>query len=100
MGPTSNNNHLTRRSTPSHPRQRGVVTFSRTPVGIAAIEPAMREAGESLQSLLDYSRSLGMEPLVEVVTEDEVDVAATALPADLCIRPTHPPAPTIPPTTN
>eukprot|EP00669_Euglena_mutabilis_P000681 TRINITY_DN10908_c0_g1_i1.p2 TRINITY_DN10908_c0_g1~~TRINITY_DN10908_c0_g1_i1.p2 ORF type:complete len:335 (+),score=116.28 TRINITY_DN10908_c0_g1_i1:678-1682(+) len=42
---------------------------------IAAIEDAMVASGSSLGSLVAFSRGLGMEPLVEVVTEAEVDRA-------------------------
>eukprot|EP00755_Sulcionema_specki_P018985 Sspe_Gene.11861::Locus_4027_Transcript_1_1_Confidence_1.000_Length_1764::g.11861::m.11861/K00766/trpD; anthranilate phosphoribosyltransferase len=45
---------------------------------IVAAQEAMQQQGESLGSLLEYSRSLGMEPLVEVVTEDEVTTAIQA----------------------
>eukprot|EP01060_Flectonema_neradi_P037426 TRINITY_DN7531_c7_g1_i1.p1 TRINITY_DN7531_c7_g1~~TRINITY_DN7531_c7_g1_i1.p1 ORF type:complete len:633 (+),score=139.50 TRINITY_DN7531_c7_g1_i1:45-1943(+) len=45
---------------------------------IVSALPTMEDHGESLESLINYSRSLGMEPLVEVVTEEEVDIAVKA----------------------
>ena len=42
---------------------------------IVSAEDAMKEHGETLKSLIEYCRSLKMEPLVEVVTEEEVDIA-------------------------
>eukprot|EP01064_Diplonema_japonicum_P020692 TRINITY_DN3027_c1_g1_i1.p1 TRINITY_DN3027_c1_g1~~TRINITY_DN3027_c1_g1_i1.p1 ORF type:complete len:642 (+),score=163.18 TRINITY_DN3027_c1_g1_i1:47-1927(+) len=45
---------------------------------IVAASETMKEHGESLKSLIEYSRKWGMEPLVEVVTEEEVDAAVAA----------------------
>eukprot|EP01063_Lacrimia_lanifica_P041229 TRINITY_DN9570_c0_g1_i1.p3 TRINITY_DN9570_c0_g1~~TRINITY_DN9570_c0_g1_i1.p3 ORF type:complete len:127 (+),score=60.19 TRINITY_DN9570_c0_g1_i1:295-675(+) len=38
----------------------------------------MRAEGESLASLIAFAREWGMEPLVEVVAEEEVDIALAA----------------------
>eukprot|EP01059_Diplonema_ambulator_P003541 TRINITY_DN13244_c0_g1_i1.p1 TRINITY_DN13244_c0_g1~~TRINITY_DN13244_c0_g1_i1.p1 ORF type:complete len:647 (+),score=143.63 TRINITY_DN13244_c0_g1_i1:47-1942(+) len=55
-------------------RSRGADTL----LLIVAAKDTMKQHGESLQSLIEYSREWGMEPLVEVVTEEEVDDALEA----------------------
>ena len=45
---------------------------------IVAATETMAEEGETLAGLIAYCREWGMEPLVEVVTEAEVDAALTA----------------------
>eukprot|EP01065_Artemidia_motanka_P014955 TRINITY_DN1881_c2_g1_i1.p1 TRINITY_DN1881_c2_g1~~TRINITY_DN1881_c2_g1_i1.p1 ORF type:complete len:632 (+),score=204.23 TRINITY_DN1881_c2_g1_i1:63-1958(+) len=45
---------------------------------IVAATDTMTAHGETLGGLIQFSRSLGMEPLVEVVTEEEVDAAVEA----------------------
>ncbi|KAJ9455469.1 Anthranilate phosphoribosyltransferase [Diplonema papillatum] len=45
---------------------------------IVAAMGAMEEHGESLKGLIEYSRKWDMEPLVEVVSEEEVDTALSA----------------------
>eukprot|EP01079_Euglenida_sp_SAG-EU17-18_P006400 gene6400-1141_t len=42
---------------------------------IVACEDAMKAQGDSLADLITFSQSLGMEPLVEVVTEKEMETA-------------------------
>eukprot|EP01061_Rhynchopus_euleeides_P039470 TRINITY_DN67764_c0_g1_i1.p1 TRINITY_DN67764_c0_g1~~TRINITY_DN67764_c0_g1_i1.p1 ORF type:complete len:632 (+),score=198.03 TRINITY_DN67764_c0_g1_i1:225-1898(+) len=45
---------------------------------IVAAQEAMAAEGETLEGLIAFSREWGMEPLVEVVSEDEVDAAVAA----------------------
>eukprot|EP01062_Namystynia_karyoxenos_P069766 TRINITY_DN65224_c0_g1_i1.p1 TRINITY_DN65224_c0_g1~~TRINITY_DN65224_c0_g1_i1.p1 ORF type:complete len:662 (+),score=226.08 TRINITY_DN65224_c0_g1_i1:83-1987(+) len=45
---------------------------------IVASLDVMQQHGETLEGLITFSRGLGMEPLVEVVTEEEVDIAMSA----------------------
>eukprot|EP01012_Entosiphon_sulcatum_P010844 TRINITY_DN16463_c0_g1_i1.p1 TRINITY_DN16463_c0_g1~~TRINITY_DN16463_c0_g1_i1.p1 ORF type:complete len:506 (-),score=69.50 TRINITY_DN16463_c0_g1_i1:43-1560(-) len=45
---------------------------------IVALRSVMEAHGETLQGLIEFSRGLGLEPLVEVVTEEEMDLALDA----------------------